>query len=215
MAAWGLSQYADHEVGAKALAEAVTLETNEDVREMATWALANSRTPATIAAIDAALRRDKSSKIRQTAAWVAGSIASPSFVDGLVAALGDADPDTREVAAWSIGSCSPKKAPAALIKALGDSNRDVRLSAAWALHVIGDASAADAIEAAFRREKDAEVQRGLIRALGSMGDRAVPTLTRLVDAADPEVRAIAITALAGGHAMEAWPWPRPEPRPFP
>jgi HEAT repeat protein len=131
--------------------------------------------------------------------------------------LTDADPDVREVAAWSIGSCSSEdaKAPPALVKALGDSNRDVRLSVAWALHVISDPSTADAIEAAFRREKDTEVQHGLIRALGSMGDRAVPTLTRLVDSADPEVRAVAVTSLAGGHSMEPWPWPRPEPRPYP
>ena len=214
VAAWGLSQYADQEVAAKALAEAVAQEQNEEVREMATWALANSRSPVAIAAIGGALR-DKSAKVRQTAVWVAGSIASPSSVDALVAALGDANPDVREVAAWSIGSCSPKVAPPALIRALGDANRDVRLSAAWALHVIGDPGSADAIEAAFKREKDPEVQRGLIRALGSMGDRAVPTLTRLVDSTDPEIRTIAITALAGGHAMEPWPWPRPEPRPYP
>jgi beta-lactamase regulating signal transducer with metallopeptidase domain/HEAT repeat protein len=214
VAAWGLAQYADHEVAAKALAEALAQEQNEGVREMATWSLANSRTPASIAAINGALR-DKSAKVRATAVWVAGSIASPSFIDALVSCLGDANPDVREVAAWSIGSCSPKVAPPALVRALGDANRDVRLSAAWALHVIGDAGAADEIEAAFRREKDVEVQRGLIRALGSMGDRAVPTLTRLVDSADPEIRTIAITALAGGHVMGPWPWPRPEPRPFP
>jgi beta-lactamase regulating signal transducer with metallopeptidase domain/HEAT repeat protein len=215
VAAWGLLQYSDQEVAAKALAEAVAQEADEDVREMATWALANSHTPAAVAAIDAAFRRDKSARVRQTAVWVAGSMGSPSFVDGLTVLLGDADPAIREVAAWSIANCSPKRAPAALIRLLDDSNRDVRLSTAWALHVIGDASAADELEAAFRREKDPEVQRGLIRALGSMGDSAVPTLTRLVDSPDPEVRAIAIAALAGGNATSPWPWPRPEPRPFP
>jgi len=217
VAAWGLSQYADADVAAKALAEAVTQEKDEEVREMATWALGDSKNPIAVAAIGAALRGDKSAKVRQTAAWAAGSTGSASLIDGLIPLLADSDPDVREVAAWSIGSCSPEdgKAPPALVKALGDANRDVRLSAAWALHVISDASTADAIEAAFRREKDPEVQRGLIRALGSMGDRAVPTLTRLVDASDPEVRAVAVTALAGGHSMEPWPWPRPEPRPYP
>jgi HEAT repeat protein len=215
VAAWGLERYADHEVAAKALAEAVGRDANEDVREMSAWALAESKSPATITTINAAFRNDKSRKVRQTAAWAAGSIGSPSSVDGLATLLSDTDPDMREVAAWSIGSCSPQRAPAALIKALNDSNRDVRLSAAWALGEIGDASAANEIDAAFRREKDPEVQHGLIRALGSMGDSAIPTLTRLVDSSSPEVRAVAVQALAGGHMSEPWPWPRPEPRPFP
>jgi len=215
VAAWGLAQYANQEVAAKALAEAVTQEANEEVRETATWSLANSNTPAAIAAIDAALRRDKSAKVRKTAAWAAGSMGSPSFADGLTLLLGDPDPEIREVAAWSFANCSPKRAPAGLIRLLNDSSRDVRLSAAWALHVISDPSTADELEAAFRREKDPEVQRGLIRALGSMGDAAVPTLTRLVDSPDPEVRAIAIAALAGSNISGPWPWPRPEPRPFP
>ena len=217
VAAWGLSQYNDDDVAAKALAEAVAQEKDEDVREMATWALADSKNAAAVTAIGTALRTDKSAKVRQTAAWAAGSIGSPSLLDELTSLLGDADPDVREVAAWSIGNCAPEdaKAPPALVKALGDANRDVRLSVAWALHVISDPTTADAIEAAFRREKDPEVQHGLIRALGSMGDRAVPTLTRLVDSADPEVRAVAVTSLAGGHSMEPWPWPRPEPRPYP
>ena len=215
VAAWGLANFADDEVAVKALADAVANEKDEDVREMATWALADGHGPAAAAAVEAALRSDKSAKVRMTAAWAAGSIGSPSSVAVLTSVLAESSPAMREVAAWSIGNCSPEHAPPALIKALGDTDRDVRLSVAWALHSIGDASAADELEAAFHKEKDPEVQRGLIRALGSMGDKAVATLTRLVESPDREVRAVAVTALAGGNAGGPWPWPRPEPRPYP
>lgn len=215
VAAWGLSQYANEDVAAKALAEAVAQEKDEDVREMATWALAESHRPAAAAAVEAAMRGDKSAKVRNTAAWAAGEIGSPTSVAALSALLTSPDASVREVAAWSIGNCSPEHAPPALIHALTDADRDVRLSVAWALHSIGDAAAADELEAAFHREKDPEVQRGLIRALGSMGEKAVSTLARLVESPDREVRAVAVTALAGGNAGGPWPWPRPEPRPYP
>jgi beta-lactamase regulating signal transducer with metallopeptidase domain/HEAT repeat protein len=215
VAAWGLQNHADDDVAVQALVDAVTKEQDVDVREMATWALADAHSPAAAAALEAAFRRDKSAKVRMTAAWAAGTIGSKSSVEGLATLLADPDPNMREVAAWSIGSCEPDKAPAALVRLLGDTNSDVRLSAAWALHTIGDESAADALEAAFHKEKDPEVQRGLIRALGSMGDQAVATLTRLVESPDKEIRTVAVTALAGGNAGGPWPWPRPEPRPYP
>jgi beta-lactamase regulating signal transducer with metallopeptidase domain/HEAT repeat protein len=215
VAAWGLQNHADDDVAVQALVDAVTKEQDVDVREMATWALADAHSPAAAAALEAAFRRDKSAKVRMTAAWAAGTIGSKSSVEGLATLLADPDPNMREVAAWSIGSCEPDKAPAALVRLLGDTNSDVRLSAAWALHTIGDESAADALEAAFHKEKDPEVQRGLIRALGSMGDQAVATLTRLVESPDKEIRTVAVTALAGGIAGGPWPWPRPEPRPYP
>jgi HEAT repeat protein len=159
--------------------------------------------------------RDKSPDVRKTAAWAAGSIGSRSSVPGLIALLADTDPEVREVAAWSIGNCAARPAPPALVKALGDADRDVRLAVAWALYEISDPSTGDEIEAAFRREKDREVQHGLIRALGSMGEQSVQLLTKLVDSPDPEIRAVAVGALAGGNASGPWPWPRPEPRPYP
>jgi beta-lactamase regulating signal transducer with metallopeptidase domain/HEAT repeat protein len=215
VAAWGLQNHADDDVAVQALADAVAKEQDVEVREMATWALADGHGPAAAAAVEAAFRHDKSAKVRWTAAWAAGSIGAKASVEGLATLLTDTDPDLREIAAWSIGSCEPDKAPPALVRALSDANRDVRLSAAWALHTIGDPSTADALESAFNKEKDPEVQRGLIRALGSMGDQAVATLTRLVESPDKEIRTVAVTALAGGNAGGPWPWPRPEPRPYP
>jgi HEAT repeat protein len=99
--------------------------------------------------------------------------------------------------------------------ALSDKNRDVRLAAAWALFSIEDPAATSALDAALGKESDKEVQLGMIRALGAMGDQAVDALQRLVTSPDSNVRTIAITALAGGGASGPWPWPRPEPRPYP
>jgi len=214
VAAWGLSRYANNEVASKALSEALAKDASKDVREMSAWALADSRQTGSVPALDAALR-DKSPDVRKTAAWAAGSIGSRSSVPGLIALLADTDPEVREVAAWSIGNCAARPAPPALVKALGDADRDVRLTVAWALYEISDPSTGDEIEAAFRREKDREVQHGLIRALGSMGEQSVQLLTKLVDSPDPEIRAVAVGALAGGNASGPWPWPRPEPRPYP
>jgi HEAT repeat protein len=161
------------------------------------------------------VRQDKDAKVRATAVWAAGEIGDESAVPALVGVLADPDPDVRERAAWAIGTCHPDRAPVELLRALGDKDRDVRLSTAWALYNIRDPEAVDEIDAAFRVETDSEVQRGLIRALGSMGDRSVDALSKLVSSPDSTVRAVAVTALAGGSAGGPWPWPRPEPRPFP
>ena len=87
--------------------------------------------------------------------------------------------------------------------------------AAWALFNIQDPDAVPAIDAQLRRETDKDVQRALIRALASTGERSVDAIKRLIDSSDPEVRAIAIRALAGGGSSGPWPWPWPEPRPHP
>jgi beta-lactamase regulating signal transducer with metallopeptidase domain len=216
VAAWGLQDHAHKSLAAEELAAALVWDEDEDVREMAAWALAESRGHASaVTALYAAFKREKSASVLRTAAWAAGSIGDASIVPGLASLLNHRDPHVREVAAWSIGSCEPHRAPAALLRLLSDENANVRLSAAWALREIGDPGSADALGAAFDRETDADVQLGMIRALGSMGDRAVETLQRLVTSPDPEIRAVAVTALAGGNATGPWPWPRPEPRPFP
>jgi beta-lactamase regulating signal transducer with metallopeptidase domain/HEAT repeat protein len=216
IAAWGLEKYAHAEAAASALATALEKDTAEEVREMSAWALANSRgNPATLASIKKALTTDKSRDVRRTAVWALGEMGDRSAVPLLVPILADASPDLRELAAWAIGSCEPAKAPVELTRLLSDANSDVRVVTAWALREIGDESTADELEAAFNKEKNPEVQEALIRALGAMGDVSVETLTRLVSSPNPEIRAVAVAALAGGNIGGAWPWPRPEPRPFP
>ena len=216
VAAWGLHKYGEERVAVDALVAAVGTDADADVREMAAWSLAAAEeNTGAAAALVKALRQDRSSAVRATATWALGEVGDASAVEALATVLADSSAKTREMAAWAIGSCEPSKAPTALIKALGDRNRDVRLSVAWALYNIEDAGATAAIEAAYRSETDSEVRIGLIRALGAMGDGAVDALQRLVSSSDKEVRATAVTELAGGGASGPWPWPRPEPRPVP
>jgi beta-lactamase regulating signal transducer with metallopeptidase domain len=215
MAAWGLQRYADAGVAIDALVAAVSGDKDAKVREMSAWALADA--PGNSAAGPALIKamRDADPAVRATAIWAVGNMGDAAAVDELVGALQDANAETRETAAWAIGSCEPDKAPAALMTALSDKNRDVRLAAAWALFSIEDPAATSALDAALGKESDKEVQLGMIRALGAMGDQAVDALQRLVTSPDSNVRTIAITALAGGGASGPWPWPRPEPRPYP
>jgi beta-lactamase regulating signal transducer with metallopeptidase domain len=216
VAAWGLHRYAGYPVAADALAEALAEDDKVEVREMAAWALSDARGQrSAVTALEHAMKRDRSPSVRRTAAWAAGSMSHRALTPALVTLLDAEKPELREVAAWSIGQCGGSRAPAELVEALDDPEPGVRLAVVWALREIGDAESADEIEVAFRREKDPDVQMGMIRALGSMGDRAVDTLSKLVSSSDPAVRQVAITALAGGNATGPWPWPRPEPRPFP
>jgi beta-lactamase regulating signal transducer with metallopeptidase domain len=216
IAAWGLQRYSRLDVAQAALVSALGSDTDAEVREMAAWALAGARrNEAVSTALGNAIHQDRDATVRATAAWAAGTIAEPTAVGALTAVLSDSSAAVREIAAWSIGNCHPDRAPGPLVALLSDKNRDVRLSAAWALYVIGDPETVASIDGAFRHEGDHEVQEGLIRALGRMGDRSIDALQRLVSSPDSEIRTIAVTALAGGNATGPWPWPRPRPRPFP
>ena len=118
--------------------------------------------------------------------------------------------------AWAIGNAEPKQAPKALVALLSDREIEVRQVAAWALFNIQDPDAVPALDSAMRRETDKETQRALIRAMASTGENSVDAIKRLIDSKDPEVRSMAIRALAGsGGASGPWPWPWPEPRPHP
>ena len=110
---------------------------------------------------------------------------------------------------------NPDRAPAALVGALSDRERDVRASVAWALYTIGDPGAAGALDAALRRETDAEVQHGLIRALGATGEASVAALERLVTSPDPEIRVSRSRPWPGATHPAPGPGPGRSPDPLP
>jgi HEAT repeat protein len=118
-------------------------------------------------------------------------------------------------AAWALGNAGVRQAPKALLEGLTDREIEVRKVTAWALFNIQDPEAVPALDAAMRRETDRDVQRALIRAMASTGERSVEAIKRLIDSKDEEVRSAAIRALAGGRSGGPWPWPWPDPRPFP
>jgi len=212
VAAWGLAQFGNSQVGVDALASAVTRDKDASVRETAAWALADARSSsAVIEALTTALRRDANTKVRATAAWALGSLGDDDAVEGLTAALSDTSREVRMRSVWAIGSISPKQAPKQLTALLTDKDPEVRRLVAWSLFTIQDPDAVPALTTAMRAETDKDTQRALIRALASTGERSVDAIKSLLDSKDPEVREAAIRALAGGGASGPWPQPRPHP----
>jgi beta-lactamase regulating signal transducer with metallopeptidase domain/HEAT repeat protein len=216
IAAWGLAEYADNQIAAEALAKALGHDSDPTVREMAAWALAegNHRSVA-VDALSAAVRGDANTEVRATAVWALGSVGDRSSADALSAALSDASPEVRKRAAWALGNSDLKQAPPKLISMLNDKDPEVRELVAWALYQIEDPASIPALEAALARESDKEMQINYIRALAAVGEKSVDALKGLLESKDPEIRSIAVRALAGGHATGPWPYPWPEPRPFP
>jgi HEAT repeat protein len=216
VAAWGLHEYAEQPVVAEALANALRHDASASVREMAAWSLADCGSTSVAAdALAAALRGDSNEQVRATAAWALGHSGSAAPVDALVAALGDANKAVRLRTAWALGAAELREAPSALVALLRDKDADTRTLAAWSLFRIKDPRTAPALEAALKTEADKDVQLAEIRAVAALGERSVDALRGLLESPDPRVKAMAVRALAGGHAAGPWPWPWPDPRPYP
>jgi beta-lactamase regulating signal transducer with metallopeptidase domain/HEAT repeat protein len=218
IAAWGLADYADGQIASDALANALRRDSDPSVREMAAWALADADRSATAAdALIAALRGDANTRVRAISAWALGNVGgrSASIGEALGAALSDASVEVRKRAAWALGNANLRQAPPALIALLRDPNSEMRELAAWSLYQIEDPASIPALDAALRAEPNKNLQIAYIRALAAVGERSVDALKGLLESKDPEIKAIAVRALAGGHATGPWPWPWPEPRPFP
>jgi beta-lactamase regulating signal transducer with metallopeptidase domain/HEAT repeat protein len=216
VAAWGLAQFGESQVGVDALTQAVRRDKDATVRETAAWALADARSStAVIEALSAALKSDTDTKVRATAAWALGSLGDDDGVPALTAALSDTSRTIRLRSVWAIGSISPKQAPKPLVALLSDKDSEMRQMVAWALYTIQDPDAVPALTTAMRSETDKDTQRALIRALAATGEQSVDAIKALIDSKDPEVREAAIRALAGGRASGPWPKPWPQPRPHP
>ena len=216
IAAWGLADYANRQVAADALATALRRDSDPTVREMAAWALADAnRSSTAVDALVAALRGDANTQVRAISAWSLGNVGGRSVADALAAALSDPSVEIRKRAAWALGNADLKQAPPALIALLRDQNPEMRELTAWALYEIEDPASIPALEAALRSESNKNLQIAYIKALAAVGEQSVDALKSLLESKDPEIKAIAVRALAGGQATGPWPWPWPEPRPFP
>lgn len=216
IAAWGLNDYADRQVAAEALANALRRDRDANVREMAAWALSDAGNSSTgIEALIAALRSDSNVEVRKTAAWALGNVGNRSSAAALAAALSDGNTEIRKRAAWALGNTDLRQAPPQLIAMLNDNDPEMREVTAWALYQIEDPAAVPALQAALARESSKELQMDYIRALAAVGEKSVDALKGLLESRDPQIRNIAVRALAGGHATGPWPRPWPEPRPFP
>jgi beta-lactamase regulating signal transducer with metallopeptidase domain/HEAT repeat protein len=217
IAAWGLAEYSESAVGTDALVYALRRDASASVREMAAWALGEGGdgNSAALDALIAAFRSDSDPKVRQTAIWALGEIGDNSAADAIAAGLTDASPSIRMRAIWALGQIEPKSAPKALVAMLRDPNPQIREMTAWALFQIEDPSVVDELDAALRSETDKNLQMAYIKALAATGEKSVEGVRRLLDSKDPQVRSMAVRALAGGRGAGPWPWPWPQPRPQP
>src|SRR2546423_1212021 len=215
VAAWGLNEYADHQVAAEALANALRHDRDVSVREMAAWSLSDAdHSSVAIEALSAALH-DADTQVRATAAWALGNVGDRSSAEPLAAALSDPSTEVRKRAAWALGNTDLKEAPRQLLAQLSDKDPEMREITAWALYEIEDPAAIPALQTALAREQSKELQIAYIRALAAVGEKSVDALKGLLESKDPQIRNIAVRALAGGNAAGPWPRPWPQPRPYP
>lgn len=216
IAAWGLNDYASRQVVAEALANALRQDRDAGVREMAAWSLSDAdHSSVAIEALIAAMHSDSNADVRKTAVWALGNIGDRSSAQALAGALSDANPEIRKRAIWALGNTDLRQAPPQLIAMLNDKDPEIREVTAWALYQIEDPGSITALQAALARESSKELQMDYIRALAAVGDKSIDALKGLLESKDPEIRNIAVRALAGGNATGPWPRPWPEPRPFP
>ena len=216
-AAWALAQREarDSRVVTAALAAALAHDSNADVREMAAWGLGQSEDDPAAQALRDAVQHDADERVKTTAAWALGTIGDATATAALDAALADPSARVRGRAAWALGQVEPDKAPRGLVTALGDSSDKVRLAAAWALGEIEDPGTLSAFSQALSTEKDHDIREAELRALIMLGEASEPTLQKLLESPDPDVRLKVTRAIVGFRGVRPWPWPMPMPRPTP
>jgi beta-lactamase regulating signal transducer with metallopeptidase domain len=216
VAAWGLQNFGDNTVAADALVYALGHDTDASVREMAAWSMSEyANSTGVTDALATALHADADEPVRETAAWSLGDIGRRESVDALSAALSDKSPEVQRHAAWALGQIGEKSATPALLPLLKSPDAETRRMASWALFQIEDPAAVPALQAALKSEKNSEAEIAELRAITVLGDQALDAIRGLLESPDPEVKSMAVRALAGGHAAGPWPMPMPRPRPFP
>jgi HEAT repeat protein len=111
----------------------------------------------------------------------------PSLEPGVIAALGSEHPEVRSQAALALKEL-PEPSDAAvdaLCRQLGDEEQDPRWRAAVALARIGAARSRPALERALGAERDRDVRRCVVEALGFVGTEE--SLPGLLDAWDGDI----------------------------
>ncbi|KUG20526.1 hypothetical protein ASZ90_009749 [hydrocarbon metagenome] len=109
--------------------------------------------------------KDSDWRVRYRAAEALGSIGDRAAFEPLMAALSDEKDHVRYMAAKGLGSLREERAMDALIAAQNDCNEFVRRSAAAALGSIGGDDARRALEAALQREVDGSARAAILQAL--------------------------------------------------
>jgi len=168
------------------------------VRTGAAGALGRVGGPAAVAALTAALA-DPSEGVRGcSATWLSGQGDLGVGAALAATALGDAVAWVRRNAAESLGTLGDAGNVSALIRVLADEDVEVASVAALALRRLGWPGAAEAILTLYGRAPDRHetlYYENALDALDGTAPSAVPTCIAALSHQDPEVRALAVTAL--------------------
>ena len=108
-----------------------------EIRESATWALAELGDGRAVAGLSARLEVEDEPRVRNAIVQsLAGFAGEGAAVEGLLAGLGDVDPVVRTAAAAGLAGSDDPRAAAALVQGLRDPVHQVRLQSAWSLDEI-------------------------------------------------------------------------------
>jgi len=170
-----------------------SVDENEDVRKVVTYALVNTGSEEAIEPLKK-MCWDKDEDVRTLAAYGLGKIGTDEAIQALMEALVNEDADVRRAAAFGLGWTDRKSAIQPLIRALEDKDEDVRSAAARALGRIGAEEALENLLEALA--KDEELRVAAAYALGKIGtEAAVRTLIRALEDKNEDVRSAAAFGL--------------------
>jgi HEAT repeat protein len=150
--------------------------------------------------------KDEDAEVRCRATEVLGNIGHPSALSGLMEALKDEDEQVRGKAAWALGKIRSPIAISALLETFNDVE-DVWKETIWALGEIGDATTAPYLIELLHNEKlKWSLQGDIAKALGKLGEDAIPDLIEAMSDGDASVREGAAKALGIIGATTAVPF---------
>ena len=144
-------------------------------------------------ALSTTLKNPSSADARTKAVFALAGIGTKEALSGVFAALGDKSIQVRIAAARALGTARHEPAVGKLIELVGKDVPAVRRQAATALGQIGNKTAAPALLAAAKGNKDRFVEHALIYALITLNQKGV-IQSALTNPA-PEVRKVALIAL--------------------
>lgn len=163
------------------------------------------------------LRTEKESRVRKEiiAAMTKYPAVAAAGVESLTVALKDPEPGVRAAAAeaLALAGAKAKSAAGALTELLKDSERPVRIAAVYALGRIepeAGTTIAESLAAMLATEKETDIRRELLAAIGLLGEKSDAVVTALTGAlADKEddvrrgaARALGTFGTAAAPAVE-------------
>jgi HEAT repeat protein len=155
--------------------------------------------------------KDQRWYVVRNAAEILGDMRATEAEAALIDSLGHTEQRVRRSATVALSKLGTPAALTALKAAMHDASPSVRMQATLAIATLRDPQMAPALIRALDEERDSDVQRTLLMALGKVG--SPDAVRRLITAAEPEgrffnktptaIRVAAVQALAEVRAAEA------------